>query len=61
MPVAIDIKGATAYQITQAAGVEAGQTSPTAVGFLRSDRTLTGVTTDAAPDDDLRDRINALR
>jgi hypothetical protein len=63
VPVGIDIKGATGYQITQAVGVEAGQPNPSAVGFVTSDGTLAlgQAVTDAATDDELRDRINALR
>jgi len=61
VPVAVDIKGAAAYQITQAAGVDAGQTSPTSIGFVSSNRTLVGATTDAVTDDELRQRISSLR
>jgi hypothetical protein len=61
VPVAIDIKGAPAYQITQAAGVDAGQTGPTSIGFISSDRTLAGATTDAVTDEELRQRISGLR
>jgi hypothetical protein len=61
VPVAVDIKGAAGYQITQAAGIEAGQTSPTAIGFISSDGTLAEATTDTATDDELRDRIATLR
>jgi hypothetical protein len=63
VPVGIDIKGATGLQITQAVGVEAGQPNPAAVGFVASDGTLAlgQVVTDAATDNELRDRINALR
>jgi hypothetical protein len=60
VPVAVDIKGAAGYQITQAAGVEAGQTSPIAVGFIASDGVLAHVVTDAATDEELRDRIDTL-
>jgi hypothetical protein len=60
VPVAVDIKGAAGYQITQAAGVEAGQTSPDAVGFIASNGTLAHVVTEAATDQELRDRIDAL-
>jgi hypothetical protein len=60
VPVAVDIKGAAAYQITGAAGVEAGQTHPTAVGFVGADRSISDVTTDAATDDELRNQINTL-
>ena len=58
--VAVDIKGAAGYQITGAAGVDAGQTRPTAVGFIASNGTLAHVVTDAATDEELRDRIDAL-
>jgi hypothetical protein len=58
--VAVDIKGAAGYQITQAAGVEAGQTNPIAVGFIASDGALAHVVTEAATDEELRDRIDAL-
>jgi hypothetical protein len=61
VPVAIDIKGAAAYQITQAAGVDAGQTGPTPIGFISSNRTLAGATTDAVTDEELRQRISGLR
>jgi outer membrane lipoprotein-sorting protein len=63
VPVGIDIKGSAGYQISQAAGVEAGRPDPTAVGFVASDGTLAlGQTvTDAATDHELRDRINTLR
>jgi hypothetical protein len=61
VPVAVDVKGAAAYQITAAAGVEAGQTHPTAVGFVGADRSIGDVTTDAAADDELRNQINTLR
>jgi outer membrane lipoprotein-sorting protein len=57
VPVAIDIKGAASYLITQAAGFEAGQTTPTVVGLVGSDGTLTNVATDAASDAELRDLI----
>jgi hypothetical protein len=60
VPVAIDIKGAAGYQITGAAGVEAGQSNPTAVGFLASDGTLAHVTTDAVTEDEMRELINTL-
>jgi hypothetical protein len=61
VPVAIDIKGAAGYQITQAAGIEAGQTSPTAIGFITSKGTLAEATTDTATDEELRDQIATLR
>jgi hypothetical protein len=61
VPVGVDIKGAAGYQITQAAGVEAGQTTPVAVGFIASNGTLAHVVTDTATDEELRDRIDALR
>jgi hypothetical protein len=61
VPVAVDIKGSAAYQITEAAGVEAGHTHPTAVGFVRADRSIGDVTTEAATDDELRNQINTLR
>jgi hypothetical protein len=38
--------------------IEAGQTHPTAVGFIRGDRTLAHVTTDAATDDEPRSQID---
>ena len=60
VPVAIDIKGAAGYRITQAAGIEAGQTSPTAIGFITSNGTLAEATTDTATDEELRDRIATL-
>jgi hypothetical protein len=53
VPVAVDIKGAAGYQITQAAGVEAAQTNPIAVGFIASDGALTHVVTDAATDEEV--------
>jgi outer membrane lipoprotein-sorting protein len=61
VPVAVDIKGAAGYQITEAAGVEAGQTNPTAVAFLASDGTLAHIRTDAVTDEEIRDLINTLR
>jgi hypothetical protein len=61
VPVAVDVKGGAAYQITERAGVEAGQRHPTTVGFIRSDRTIGEVTTDAASDEELREQINKLR
>jgi hypothetical protein len=61
VPVAIDIKGAAGYRITQAAGLEAGQTSRTAIGFLASNGTLAEATTDTATDEELRDQIATLR
>jgi hypothetical protein len=63
IPVGVDIKGAASYQIAQAGGVDAGQTGPSVVGFVASDGTmaLDQVITDTAPDDEFRDRINALR
>jgi outer membrane lipoprotein-sorting protein len=63
VPVGIDIKGAAGYQITQAVGVEAGQPNATAIGFVASDGTLAlgQVVTDAATDNELRARVNALR
>ena len=61
VPVAIDIKGAAAHPITQAAGVDAGQTSPASIGFVRTNRTLAGATTDAVTDEELRQRISDLR
>lgn len=60
IPVAIDPKGAAGYQITSPAGIEAGQTSPTAVGFVRSDGTIAHVTTDKAIDDELRNQVDDL-
>jgi hypothetical protein len=57
----VDIKGAASYQITQAAGVEAGKATPVAVGFIASNGTLAHVVTDTATDEELRDRIDALR
>jgi hypothetical protein len=61
VPVAIDIKGAATDQITQAAGLEAGQASPTVIGFITSDGTLAEATTDTATDEDLRGQIATLR
>ena len=61
VPVAIDIKGAAGYQITQAAGIEAGQTKRTAIGFITSNGTLAEATTDTATDEELHDQIAALR
>ncbi|GAA4563591.1 hypothetical protein GCM10023176_07830 [Micromonospora coerulea] len=61
VPVGVDIKGAAGYQISQAAGVEAGQTKPTAVGFVASDGTVAHASTDAAPDDKLRELIDTLQ
>ncbi|TDO46152.1 hypothetical protein EV643_1114 [Kribbella sp. VKM Ac-2527] len=60
IPVAIDPKGAAGYHITSLAGVEAGQTRPTAVGFVRSDGTIAHVTTDKTTDDELRNQIDDL-
>jgi outer membrane lipoprotein-sorting protein len=60
IPVAIDPKGGAGYQITGPAGVEAGQTRPTAVGFVRSDGTIAHITTDKATDDELRNQIDDL-
>jgi hypothetical protein len=60
VPVAIDPKGGAGYEITGPAGVEAGQTRPTAVGFVRSDGTIAHVTTDKATDDELRNQIDDL-
>ena len=60
VPVGVDIKGAAGYEITQQAGMEAGQSGPTAVGFVAADGTLAHVATDAATDDELRDNITAL-
>jgi hypothetical protein len=37
VPVAIDIKGAAGYPVTQAAGLDAGQMALTAIGFIGSD------------------------
>jgi hypothetical protein len=61
VPVGVDIKGAAGYQISQAAGIEAGQTTPTAVGFVASDGTVAQVSTDAATDDELRELIGSLQ
>jgi hypothetical protein len=60
VPVAVDIKGAAGYQITQAAGVEAGKATPVAVGFIASNGTLAHVVTDTATDEELRDQIVGL-
>jgi outer membrane lipoprotein-sorting protein len=60
VPVAIDPKGAAGYQITGPAGIEAGQTRPTAVGFIRSDGTIAHATTDKVTDDELRNQIDDL-
>jgi hypothetical protein len=60
VPVAIDPKGGGSYQITGPAGIEAGHTRPTAVGFVRSDGTLAHVTTDKATGDELRNQIDDL-
>jgi hypothetical protein len=60
VPVAVDIKGAAGYQVTQAAGVQAGQTAPVAVGFIAANGTLAQVATDATSDAQLGDRIDAL-
>lgn len=60
IPVAIDPKGGAAYQITSPAGIEAGQTRPTAVAFIRSDGTIVHFTTDKATDDELRNQIGDL-
>lgn len=60
VPVAVDIKGAVGYQIAERAGVEAGQTRPTTVGFVASNGTLAHTATQAATDDELRDRIKTL-
>ena len=61
VPVVIDIKGAAGYQITQAAGIEAGQTSRTAIGFVASNGTLAEATTETATDEELRGQIATLR
>jgi hypothetical protein len=57
----VDIKGAAGYQISQAAGIEAGQTTPTAVGFVASDGTVAQVSADAATDNELRELIGTLQ
>ena len=61
VPVGVDIKGAAGYQITQAAGVEAGQTTPTAVGFIAAGMALAHVATDGTTDAELQDLIDAVR
>jgi hypothetical protein len=61
VPVAIDIKGAAGYQITQAAGIEAGQTSRTVIGFVASNGTLAEATTETATDEELLGQIAILR
>ncbi|WP_406081263.1 hypothetical protein [Micromonospora sp. NBC_00858] len=61
VPVGVDIKGAAGYQISQATGIEAGQTKPTAVGFVASDGTMAHASTDAATDDKLRELIDTLQ
>jgi hypothetical protein len=60
VPVAHRPQGGAGYQITEVAGIEAGQTRPTAVGFTRSDGTLAHVTTDTATDAELRNQIDDL-
>jgi hypothetical protein len=55
------IKGAAGYQISQAAGIEAGQTKPTAIAFVASDGTMALASTDAATDDKLRELIDTLQ
>ncbi|MFG2109841.1 hypothetical protein [Micromonospora chersina] len=61
VPVGVDIKGAAGYQISQAAGIEAGQTTPTAIAFIASDGTMAHASTDAATDGKLRELIDALQ
>ncbi|MFU8876330.1 hypothetical protein [Micromonospora sp. SL4-19] len=61
VPVGVDIKGAASYLISQATGIEAGQTEPTAVAFVASDGTMAHASTDAATDDKLRELIDTLQ
>lgn len=61
VPVGVDIKGAAGYQISQAAGIEAGQTTPTAIAFVASDGTMAHASTDTATDAKLRELIKTLQ
>ena len=61
VPVGVDIKGAAGYQISQATGIEAGQTKPTAIAFVASDGTMVHASTDAATDAKLRELIDTLQ
>jgi hypothetical protein len=60
IPVAIDIKGATALPISEPAGIPVGGTRPTAVGLIRSDQGLAQVLTERATNEELRRGIAKL-